>query len=127
MHARTFPRLRRGFLALSSLALAACSSTPPTADGVLAGEQPPASAAGVLLPRDDLPGLENFARVSEELYRGAQPTAEGMQELARLGIKTVVDLRSFHSDRDELRGTGLRYAHIPCKAWHPEEEDVVRF
>lgn len=86
-----------------------------------------AAPASILLPREDLPGLKSFAQVSEGLYRGAQPTAEGMQELAKLGIKTVVNLRTFHSDRDELRGTGLRYAHIHCKTWHPEEEDVVRF
>lgn len=90
-------------------------------------EPPPAAPESPLLPRADLPGLPNFAQVSEGLYRGAQPTAEGMRNLAELGIKTVVNLRSFHSDRDELRGTGLRYAHIECKAWHPEEEDVVEF
>jgi len=89
-------------------------------------ETPPAADRAPSL-RADLPGLPNFSQVSEGLYRGAQPTAEGMQTLAELGIKTVVNLRSFHSDRDELRGTGLLYAHIECKAWHPEEEDVVRF
>ena len=90
-------------------------------------EPPPAAAEKPFSIRADLPGVSNFAQVSEALYRGEQPTAEGMHELADLGIKTVVNLRSFHSDRDELRGTGLRYAHIACKTWHPEEEDVVRF
>jgi protein tyrosine phosphatase (PTP) superfamily phosphohydrolase (DUF442 family) len=74
-----------------------------------------------------LPGVGNFAKVSDVLYRGEQPTAEGMKELKKLGIKTVVNLRDFHSDRDEIKGTGLQYVHIRCAAWHPEEQDVVAF
>jgi hypothetical protein len=38
-------------------------------------------------------GVPNFHQVSERIYRGAQPTTEGFQELAKMGIKTVVDLR----------------------------------
>jgi protein tyrosine/serine phosphatase len=78
-------------------------------------------------PRDDVPGVKNFAKISEILYRGEQPTAEGFGELKKLGVKTVVCLRAFHGDSDLLKGTGLRYVHLNCKAWHPEEEDVAAF
>jgi protein tyrosine phosphatase (PTP) superfamily phosphohydrolase (DUF442 family) len=76
-----------------------------------------------------LPGCPNLHRVSDVLYRGAQPTAEGMKELRRLGIRTVVNLRSFGSDRDEIEGSGggLGYEHIYMKAWHAEDHEVVRF
>jgi protein tyrosine phosphatase (PTP) superfamily phosphohydrolase (DUF442 family) len=74
-----------------------------------------------------LQGVENLYRVSEKLYRGDQPSPEGMRNLKDLGLKTIINLRSFHSDRDEIGGTGLAYEHIYMKAWHPEEEDVVRF
>jgi protein tyrosine/serine phosphatase len=95
----------------------------------LYGEEPKAAtpAREPLAPRNDLPGLKNYAKVSDALHRGAQPDAEGFAELKKMGIKTVVNLRGFHSDRDALRGTGLRYVHIHCQAWHPEEEDVVKF
>jgi protein tyrosine phosphatase (PTP) superfamily phosphohydrolase (DUF442 family) len=72
-------------------------------------------------------GVPNLHRVSDTLYRSAQPSAEGMRNLKAMGIKTIVNLRSFHSDRDKIKGTGLAYEHIYMKAWHPEEEDVVRF
>jgi len=72
-------------------------------------------------------GVPNLYKVSETLYRSAQPSAEGMKFLKTIGIETVVNLRSFHSDRDEIRSAGLIYEHIGMKAWHPEEEDVVRF
>ncbi len=75
----------------------------------------------------NVPGLPNFHQVNDSLYRGAQPTAEGMKHLKKMGIKTVINLRAFHSDQDEIGDTGLAYVHIPMKAWHAEEEDVVKF
>jgi len=80
----------------------------------------------------DLPSLPNAYRVSTHLYRGAQLGPEGFRELRSLGIRTVVNLRSMHSDRDEMREAGLEPGEIdlvtiPMHAWHPETEDVVRF
>lgn len=72
-------------------------------------------------------GLSNFHKVSDRLYRSAQPKTEGMSKLKELGIKTVVNLRSFHSDRKKLGKLGLGYEHIYMKAWHPEEKEIIRF
>lgn len=74
-----------------------------------------------------LDGVPNFHQVGTNLYRSAQPTAIGMRNLKQKGIETVVNLRSFHSDRDEIGESGLGYEHIYMKAWHPEREEVVRF
>lgn len=74
-----------------------------------------------------LPGVPNLHKVSDTLFRSAQPDAAGMQNLKKLGVETIVNLRAFHSDRDEIGMTGLGYEHIYMKAWHPEEEDVIRF
>ncbi|MCP4112909.1 MAG: dual specificity protein phosphatase family protein [Desulfobacteraceae bacterium] len=72
-------------------------------------------------------GLPNFHKVTDDLYRGAQPEKAGFQELKKMGIKTIVNLRSFHSDRDKIGNTGLVYEHIYMKSWHPEEKELVRF
>lgn len=72
-------------------------------------------------------GVPNLHKVSDTLYRSAQPTAEGMKNLQRMGIRTIVNLRSFHSDRDEIGKTGLSAEHIYMKAWHPEREEIIRF
>jgi protein tyrosine phosphatase (PTP) superfamily phosphohydrolase (DUF442 family) len=74
-----------------------------------------------------LEGVPNLHKVSDALFRSAQPSAEGMRNLKAMGIETIVNLRSFHSDRDKIKETGLAYEHIYMKAWHPEEEDAVRF
>jgi tyrosine-protein phosphatase SIW14 len=75
----------------------------------------------------ELAGLSNIYKVSEDLYRGAQPSKEGMMELKKLGIKTIVNLRSFHSDRDEIASRDFFYEHIYIKPWHPEEKEFIRF
>ncbi len=72
-------------------------------------------------------GLPNLHRVTPTLYRGAQPTAVGMRQLKAIGIKTVLNLRSFNSDREKLSDTALAYEHIYMKAWHPERKDIIRF
>lgn len=74
-----------------------------------------------------LSGVPNLHKITDTLYRSAQPTAEGMKNLKQMGIKTIVSLRAFHSDRDEIGETRLGYEHIYMKTWHPEQEDVVRF
>ncbi|MHC4186601.1 MAG: dual specificity protein phosphatase family protein [Planctomycetota bacterium] len=75
----------------------------------------------------ELPGLENFHKVSEDLYRGAQPSREGFGLLKKLGIKTIVNLRSFHTDRNKMAGRDFVYEHIYMKSWHPEDKEIVRF
>jgi protein tyrosine phosphatase (PTP) superfamily phosphohydrolase (DUF442 family) len=75
----------------------------------------------------ELAGVPNLYRISGELYRSEQPSPQGMQNLKNLGLKTIINLRWLHSDRDEIGDAGLTYEHIYMKAWHPEEDDVVRF
>lgn len=72
-------------------------------------------------------GVPNLYKVSEDLYRSGQPTAEGMRRLNTMGIRTVVNLRSFYSDLTEIGDTGLGYEHIRFKVWHPEEKQIVKF
>ncbi len=75
----------------------------------------------------ELEGVPNLHKVSDILYRSAPPTAEGMKNLKTMGIKTIVNLRSFHSDRDEIGNIKFEYEHIYMKAWHPEEKEIIRF
>jgi len=81
-------------------------------------------------PLNDLPGLSNFAQISEVLYRGAQPTPEGFKRLERLGIKTVVNLRAYGSDSRRMRKAehcALNYVHLRCRAWLPSSKKLARF
>jgi protein tyrosine phosphatase (PTP) superfamily phosphohydrolase (DUF442 family) len=105
-----------------SQAQAADTAPPPTSPASV--KQAGSKAWAEPLTR---PGIDNFFRVSNDLYRGEQPTAEGMAELKKLGVKTVVNLRLSASDRDEIGETGLAYEHIYFNPLNPEEKEVVRF
>lgn len=72
-------------------------------------------------------GLPNLHCVTTNIYRCAQPTADGLRAAEKFGVKTVINLRNFHSDRDEAKATKLKTEHIHFNTWHPEEEDVLRF
>jgi protein tyrosine/serine phosphatase len=73
-----------------------------------------------------LAGVGNFYKVADYLYRSDQPSAEGMKNLEKMGIKTIINLRAFYSDADEIEGTGLLNEELSVKAWHMEDEDVIR-
>jgi tyrosine-protein phosphatase SIW14 len=75
--------------------------------------------------------LPNFHKVNSQLYRGAQPKPNHYQELANLGIKTVVNLRGkgegVLKEEEEVRGKGLRYFNVPfARAGRPRDADVER-
>jgi protein tyrosine phosphatase (PTP) superfamily phosphohydrolase (DUF442 family) len=94
---------------------------------VRAMAEPPQSRPASWAQPVQLDGVPNLHQISTHLYRSAQPTAQGMQNLKQKGIAAVVNLRSFNSDRRELGKTGLGYDHIHMKAWHPERKEVVKF
>jgi protein tyrosine/serine phosphatase len=96
-------------------------------NGAYGAETSPANRSVHWAKPMQMKGVPNLHKISETLYRSAQPSAQGMTNLKTMGIETIVNLRSFHSDRDEIGDTGLAYEHIYMKAWHPEEEDAVRF
>jgi len=74
-----------------------------------------------------LEGVPNLHQIDVNVYRSAQPTAEGFKNLVKLGIKTIINLRAFHSDKDESAGLDLRCEEISFKTWHPEQEDIIKF
>lgn len=79
-------------------------------------------------PCDDcVPGVENFAKVTDALWRGAQPTAEGFKAMESMGLKTVVSFRHDHDDLPLLKGTKIKYLRIPSLAFRPTEANLVAF
>ncbi len=64
------------------------------------------------------PGITNFHKVDDHLYRGAQPTADGWKTLAGLGVKTILDLRSrgpleVNAEAQAVQAQGMRYVNVP--------------
>jgi len=73
----------------------------------------------------ELEGVSNLHRIAPMLYRSEQPTALGMKNLEKLGIRTVINLRAFNSDEDEVKGTSLRTERVKILTWRIGDDHVV--
>jgi tyrosine-protein phosphatase SIW14 len=75
-------------------------------------------------------GLPNLMRVSDRLYRGGQPSCDGLRKLKEMGVKTVVNLRSSRGAKDredeECRKLGMRYEHLRMPAFDSVPEPVLK-
>ncbi len=74
-------------------------------------------------------GIGNFGEVTPHLYRGAQPNATGYQELAKMGVNMVVDLRLTGKDEEgrEVRKLGMQFVSIPWHCYFPKDKVFARF
>lgn len=72
-------------------------------------------------------GLPNFYKVSDTLYRGAQPRKTGIKELKKLGIKTIINLRLSNTDAELISGSGIKYYFLPVNTLSPDEYKFSRF
>lgn len=59
--------------------------------------------------------VENFGKVTDFYYRGAQPDPEQYEQLAAIGVKTIIDLRDDPKSyaRSSALQAGLRYVNFP--------------
>jgi protein tyrosine/serine phosphatase len=86
----------------------------------------------VLAIEREVAGVDNFHKVNEKLYRGAQPSAEGWASLKKLGVHTVVDLRrpTEHSIADEkkaVEAAGMQYVNFAMNGWDtPTAEQMAK-
>jgi len=60
--------------------------------------------------------LDNFYRVSDDLYRSEQPGAADIPDLKALGIRTVFSLRHYHSDTPAFEQAGIAALHFKMDA-----------
>jgi protein tyrosine/serine phosphatase len=77
----------------------------------------------------DPAGVMNFHQVDENIYRGAQPTSEGLRNLADMGVKVIVDLRhgKDHSESEQRAAEqlGMRYINVPMEGLSaPTDEQI---
>jgi protein tyrosine/serine phosphatase len=73
-----------------------------------------------------IPGVDNFHQVDEHVYRGAQPHGEGFSGLAKLGIKTVIDLRGENAEDKSVQGAGMRYVRLPWSGFKAPDESQIK-
>src|SRR2546421_5999774 len=85
-----------------------------------------ASARG--LPTSE--GILNFGKVSEVLYRGAQPDEAALESLHRLGVKTIINLRMaddiWKEEEAKAVSHGILYTNVPFHGMGRPTDDQVK-
>ena len=100
----------------------------PSSRGIMAGDN------SVFLPQNvraserlfGLPGLANVGRVADGIFRGAQPKPEGYATLKAMGVRTVINLRSRHGERQAVEAAGMRSVEIPMNVMRNVDPATVR-
>ena len=77
-------------------------------------------------------GVPNAGKISDVLFRGAQPNAQGLAELKKLGVTTIVDLRGNRGpvarERQQAEALGMHFVDIPVSGWSaPSNAQVAEF
>ena len=92
----------------------------------------PASAVTLKRPialKKKVQGIQNYGEVTPTLFRGAQPTAEGLETLNKMGVDIVVDLRAGkrNSENQAVTKLGMKYVAIPFHCYSLKDETFARF
>jgi tyrosine-protein phosphatase SIW14 len=75
--------------------------------------------------------IKHFQRVDDHIYRGSQPQPPDFPVLARMGIRTVLDLRGgpIHKPRERklVEAAGMHYISIRLSGiWEPKDRQIAQ-
>jgi len=75
-------------------------------------------------------GILNFGKISEALYRGAQPDAAAITNLAKLGVKVIINLRMakdvWTPEEALAQAHGILYTNIPLRGLGRPTDDQMK-
>jgi tyrosine-protein phosphatase SIW14 len=75
------------------------------------------------------PGIQKFEQLNPHVYRGGQPTQAGFQALAKMGVRTVLDLRDraaqTRRERQMVESLGMRFVTIPMSMGEPTDGEMA--
>ncbi len=112
------------------------TSTDAEAPSPTAEKPGPASEAATAKPakhvyKEQAGDLPNFHSVHPFLYRGGEPTADGVKKIKALGVGTIIDLRAPSqpvSDQARIaRALGMTTINLPMSSKAPTDEQVKTF
>jgi tyrosine-protein phosphatase SIW14 len=98
-----------------------------------AAEKRPSPPPSVQLPASARPsehlygliGLDNVGRVAPDIFRGSQPAKNGYDTLKKMGIRTVINLRTSISEKENVEAAGMRSIEIPLSTFTNGERQKV--
>ena len=75
--------------------------------------------------------VPRLRRVDDHVYRGHQPNKAGFEELKKMGVRTVLDLRGgpIHEPRErkEVEALGMHYISMRLSGiWEPKDQQIAQ-
>lgn len=75
--------------------------------------------------------LPNFHEVHPFLYRGGEPTEKGLEELKKMGVSTLIDLRAPSErkidEKEIAKRLDLKYVNLPMSSKAPTKKQIDKF
>ncbi|QQS47404.1 MAG: tyrosine-protein phosphatase [Acidobacteriota bacterium] len=77
--------------------------------------------------REKIDGVQNFGRVTENFFRGGEVTPAGVDALAGMGVRTIIDLRDEESpgEAEAAQRNGIKYLKFPMSGHATPDENTV--
>jgi tyrosine-protein phosphatase SIW14 len=121
---RVIPKLKCALLiAVLAVSLSAAASAQQTPNPATPSVSERAFAQKLLLN-----GVPNFGGISPTLFRGAQPSQEGFNGLAKMGVEIVINLRGDqNNEQEQVVKLGMRYVSIPSQCSHMTDDGIAKF
>ncbi|HJZ66495.1 MAG TPA: tyrosine-protein phosphatase [Candidatus Acidoferrum sp.] len=122
-----FSRAQILALFLSSLLASGCARSARSSNPAHSSSGPP------FAEKIELSGVSYVGKVNDFLYRGSQPNERGIEQLKKIGITTIVDLRgerqgTVETERKRAEEHGMRLVNIRASGWSPpKDEELVQF
>jgi protein tyrosine/serine phosphatase len=96
--------------------------------GASAADSPSsATTTKAVKAKEDLP---NFHQVHPYLYRGGEPSKEGLRKIKEMGITTIFDLRNpgekAYDEKEAAKEMGIRYISMPMNSKAPTAKQIKR-
>lgn len=80
-----------------------------------------------------LAGISDFGKVNDFLYRGGQPRDNGLEELEKFHVDTIVDLRGelhglVENEHHRAESLNMRFINLPGSGWAaPKDQEIAQF
>jgi protein tyrosine phosphatase (PTP) superfamily phosphohydrolase (DUF442 family) len=88
------------------------------------------SIASAIGADPESPPILKFQQVNDHLYRGAQPVGDAFKALAKIGVKTVIDLRDgphqYAAEKKTVESLGMKFESVPMSMHAPTDDQIAK-
>ena len=93
-----------------------------------------AAVSAQQVTKKDIPGISTFAQVETTIACGGSTKPEAIQEIRKMGFKSVINLRlaseegaQVEEEGAAVKAAGMNYVHLPFNAQSPDPKLIDNF